>query len=78
MKSFNNIVQLRNTKAAIVGASIAIITLAGAYFNNEFKQENIITTVTKPTEVIQSEEQYFNQLDYENDLSFNESAKLKR
>ena len=76
MKSIRNCSNLRNTKAAIVGSTIAIVALAGAYFHNEFQKENIVAYITKPevTSIVESD--YYEKLTQIEDLTIEETPKL--
>ena len=59
MKTIRNSSALRNTKAAVVGTSIAILALASTYFYNEFREDKVIAIVTKPAQIVNIKENYY-------------------
>lgn len=74
MNNLRNSSSLRNTKAAVVGLSIALIGLSSAYFHNEFKEEKVVAYVTKPAQTIQTEANYYTDLNYKENLEVEESS----
>lgn len=74
MNNLINSSSLRNTKAAVVGTTIALVALAGAYFHNELKEEKVIAYVTKPAQTIQTEDNYYTDLNYKENFEVEESS----
>lgn len=74
MNTLRNSSSLRNTKAAVVGLSIALIGLSSAYFHKEFQEEKVVAYVTKPYEAIQVEDNYYTDLNYGENLEVEESS----
>lgn len=77
MNNLRNSSNLRSTKAAIAGATIAVIALAGSYFYKEIQEDKVIAYVTRPSDAIQIEDGYCENLSKDN-FTIEESKKLSR
>lgn len=76
MNKFKNSASLRSTKAAIVGTTIALVALAGTYFYNEYQEEKVIAYVTRPTQSIEIDSDYYNNLLFEEFIQETEETKI--
>lgn len=77
MNNLKNSSNLRSTKATIAGATIAVVALAGSYFYKEIQEDKVIAYVTRPSDTIQVEEGYYENLSKDSFIQI-ESKKLSR